>query len=400
MKKRWFLLLSICLVLIVLVSCTQPAPAPTAAPQPTAVITAQPTQPPAPAPGRTAAPAPVVTPRPTSPAPAATPQKPYYEGKTIELMVGSAAGGGTDTMARFTAAYMPKYIPGKPKMIVRNYASAQGVVAANTFMEKIKPDGFTLLQDSSGTISLQIMREPIVKYDLRKFRAVGHVARAESVLMIKKGLKGRLTDRNAEPIVNATRAGSETWQSLPLWGNEFLGWNVRWLPGFAGNPEMELALRRGEIHMFGTANAYVLNRLKDEGEVELLVQIGSIKGGKFTRRPDFPDVPTLEELLGDKKPTGIPWQAYLAWVGPGLVDKNLAAPPGTPDNIMKILIDAFEKMTRDPTFVANVKKTVSEVYDVGIGKETEEMMANILDAPLEAIEYSKSLQKKYKIISD
>ena len=38
--------------------------------------------------------------------------EPYYKGKTIEFLGESRVGGGTDTMARITAAVIPKYIPG------------------------------------------------------------------------------------------------------------------------------------------------------------------------------------------------------------------------------------------------------------------------------------------------
>jgi len=37
---------------------------------------------------------------------------PFYEGKTIRIMVGVSAGGGFDNEARILARHMPKYIPG------------------------------------------------------------------------------------------------------------------------------------------------------------------------------------------------------------------------------------------------------------------------------------------------
>ena len=40
---------------------------------------------------------------------------PFYQGKTIRLVVGTTTGGGYDRWARFFARYMPKYIPGNPR---------------------------------------------------------------------------------------------------------------------------------------------------------------------------------------------------------------------------------------------------------------------------------------------
>ena len=56
---------------------------------------------------------------------------PFYEGKTIRIMVGVSAGGGFDNEARILARHMPKYIPGKPTIIVENVTGAGGLICAN-----------------------------------------------------------------------------------------------------------------------------------------------------------------------------------------------------------------------------------------------------------------------------
>ncbi|MDZ4245572.1 MAG: hypothetical protein U1D67_00460 [Dehalococcoidia bacterium] len=392
-KKAVFLIFS--LIAILIVGCgpkvTQPPAAPTQA-----GVTPRATMPP---PG-VATPRPVTTPTPSvpTPRPTATSSAPFYQGKTIEFIVESAAGGGTDTIARITSGIMPKYIPGNPKIVVRNQPGAAGGIANNIFYTKTKPDGFTLLQNSSSPISMQLRDRSIIKYDLTKYRHVGNVMRAESVIMVSKGQKARLTDPGAKPLVVGTKEGEETWNAILLWGREFLGWNVRWITGFGGTSEMELAFRRGEIDIFGTSNAFIIQRMKEEGLAETITTIGTLKDGKFHRRPDFPDVPVFTEVLGDKKPTGVPWQAYLAWIGPSMVDKSLAAPPNTPDNIMNILTESYAKMAKDTKFDELMRKIVSEAYDVGIGKETDNNMKEILDAPEEALEYGRNLQKKFDII--
>ena len=53
-----------------------------------------------------------------TPAPA-TPND-FFEGKTIRLIVGFSAGGGYDMYARLFARHMPKYIAGRPTIIVQN----------------------------------------------------------------------------------------------------------------------------------------------------------------------------------------------------------------------------------------------------------------------------------------
>ena len=177
-----------------------------------------------------------------------------------------------------------------------------------------------------------------------------------------------------------------------LWAKEFLGWNVHIVPGYGGTSEYEMAFHRGEVEMLGSSNAFVINRLLDEELVEIICC--------QTERPDFPGVPTYEEILGDKKPTGLPWQAYVTWCGTDLVDKYLAAPPGTPDDIVAMLVEAFTKMSKDPEFQEMMITRVSEAYAVNVGQETANIMNRIVTVPPEALAYIEEMQRKGGIIAE
>jgi tripartite-type tricarboxylate transporter receptor subunit TctC len=45
---------------------------------------------------------------------------PFYQDKTIKVVVGFTPGGFYDRWARLLSRYMPKYIPGNPNFIVQN----------------------------------------------------------------------------------------------------------------------------------------------------------------------------------------------------------------------------------------------------------------------------------------
>ncbi|MDZ4246897.1 MAG: hypothetical protein U1D67_07245, partial [Dehalococcoidia bacterium] len=351
-----------------------------------------------------ATPAPV---RPTAaptrpPEPAATPRpetRPYYEGKTIEMVVGSAAGGPTDMHARAIGMFLPKYIPGNPRVVIRNVPGGSGTVAINNIVEKTKPDGMTLVAGASSSLNNQRIGLDIVRYDLRNIKFIDSLSRAESLLFIHKEALPRLTNPSAEPVVVGSREGTESWQAMPLWGREFLGWNVRWILGFGGTSELELALQRREIDMFGTADASIPERLKAEGLIEVIGQMGSLAKGKWPPRPDYPDVPVMANMLMDKGIKGVPWDAYRGWAAPGsALDRWLGAPPGTPDNIRNILIDAVKKMEKDPKFDDLVKKTITPVYTMNYGDDILEVVKELLDSPPEVVDYPLQLQKKFGII--
>ncbi|MDP2643893.1 MAG: hypothetical protein Q8P24_03050 [Desulfobacterales bacterium] len=333
--------------------------------------------------------------------PVLTHAAPFYQGKTIEILGESRVGGGTDTMARITAAVLPMHIPGNPKIVVRSMPGGGGSIANNIFYARGKPDGLHLLQNSSSPVSMQQRGNEIVKYDLRKLEHIGHVVRGGNVIFIRKGKMKNLLDPKAEPAVVGTKEGEETWLAMLIWGKEFLDWNIRFIPGYTGTSDIELAFQRGEVDVFGTSNSFLIKRLLEQDMIELVCQNGTYKKGKFKRRPDFADVQTFEDLLvsKNKKPTGVPWQAYIAWLGSNMVDKSLSAPRNTPEKYVSILRTAFDKMGEDPKFDALITKMVTPVYDVVSGTDTRDVLDQVLGAPKEAIDYGISLQKKFGLIA-
>lgn len=72
-----------------------------------------------------------------------------YPAKPIRLLVGYAAGGGVDAMARMLAARLPAILG--QQVVVENRAGASGVIAADV-VAKSAPDGYTLLVSESGLL--------------------------------------------------------------------------------------------------------------------------------------------------------------------------------------------------------------------------------------------------------
>lgn len=58
-------------------------------------------------------------------------QTPYYQGKTLTIVVGTVAGDLYDFFARAFAQHMGKHIPGNPAIIVQNMPGAGHMIAAN-----------------------------------------------------------------------------------------------------------------------------------------------------------------------------------------------------------------------------------------------------------------------------
>ncbi len=320
---------------------------------------------------------------------ASAPAADYYDGKTMTILVSSSPGGGTDTTARLVSRYLPKFIPGNPKTIVRNMPGGGGTVANNYFTRRAKPDGLTLSQDSSSALSTYVRGGRRVKYNPREYNYIGSIMRGGSILMVRKDARKRLTDPKAKPVVVGDSDGIRTWVAMTVWGAKYLGWNNRWIFGYAGTGEMVLALRQGEIEMWGTGNAKLIRDLQKDGVVDPLVLLTD------ERRRDFPDVPTFAEVLGDKKPSGVAWQAYKVWAGPSDVDKFLSAPKGTPDDVVKVLRGAWAEMVEDPKFKVDATKFFGEAWRTRDGPATGKLVLEVTNASREVKDFLFDIRKEH-----
>ena len=62
-------------------------------------------------------------------------QTPYYQGKTVTIIVGTGAGDLYDLYARSIALFMGKYLPGNPNIIVQNMPGAGHMIAAQLYLQ-------------------------------------------------------------------------------------------------------------------------------------------------------------------------------------------------------------------------------------------------------------------------
>ena len=315
--------------------------------------------------------------------------QPFYEGKTIRFLIASGPGGGTDTAGRLVARYLPKYLPGNPKIVIQNMGGGGGTIANNYFASEVKPDGLTIMQDSSSSVASFARGGPSIKYDPRKFKVIGGVARPGSLLMIRNDAKARFTNKSAKPAVVGDTDGIRNWIAMTVWGAEYLGWNLRWIYGYPGSRELQLAIRQGEIDLWATQNAKLVKDLQREGVVQIVAT------EEDQRREDFSEVPTFIELLGAKKPAGLSWQAYQAWAGAPELDKYLVVPEATPENLVKLLREVFLKAMKDPEVDKEGDKFFGDGWKPIAAEKIEVVIRDHIAIPKEAKDFITKMRQKY-----
>ncbi len=189
-----------------------------------------------------------------------------FRGKTVRMIVGSTPGGVTDVGARAVARFLGKYLPQSPTVIVQNMPAANGIAAANYFYRQAPPDGLTFLAGSSSQVTPDVIRtNPAVRYDPARFAFIGGVQNAGTLLIVAKSAQDRLLNRSGEPVVMAQVGGARTAALIAVLGAEYLGWNLRWVTGYQGTPQVVFALMKGEADMLDTAGIGAIEPLLKSG---------------------------------------------------------------------------------------------------------------------------------------
>ena len=328
---------------------------------------------------------------------AAGAQAPSFEGKTISMIIDSAAGGGTDLTGRLLAPFLTKYLRGHPTIVVRNMPGAEGTVALNYFVQQVVPDGLTLTTGGGPSIDPIRYRAPQSRYDLGKFEFIGGAGRGGSMLIMNTAAEKRLYDKSAAPVaIGIAGAAPRSGQLMAAWGIEFLGWNSKWIAGYRSTQALMQALQQGEIDMTATSTLLSLKNGVESGELKVVVQSGGLQHGKRVPRPEFANVPILAEQLSGKITTSIATQSFATWQAVLLTDKFYALPPGTPAPIVTAYRAAYREIMDDPEFNARARK-LSEVFEPMTVDDVNSLVKDIVDTPSEAVEYVNALLRKQGI---
>jgi len=318
-----------------------------------------------------------------------------FKGKTIDVVLGSASGGGTDGTTRLVGAFLEKYLPGNPTIRYRNIPGGHGAKGLNFFASsKVKPDGLTWAGGSSSHTDPAALRKSVVEYDPTKFQYFGGISRGGSIVFIRKEKLANLTDPSKPPVIVGVLDGNRSWEQLITWGKELLGWNVRFVVGYPGTSFLLLAIRRGETHMMATSNLALLKEMFATGEFVAVTQLGDVRDGQTAERTGFENIPAFPKLVAGKA-TGLAKETFEFWSDLNDLDKWYALPPGTPKDIVQAYRTAWNKIAQDPEFIKQGKLQFSADFETVTGERTAEVISKTAYPKKEIVAYLDELKIKH-----
>jgi tripartite-type tricarboxylate transporter receptor subunit TctC len=277
--------------------------------------------------------------------------------RPVRIMVGSAAGGGTDIVSRLLGAKLQEFW-GQP-VVVENRTGASASIAAD-FVAKSAPDGHTVVMavPNSHTIAPHLIKLP---YDpLRDFTPITLAVQVPHVLVVSQG--SSITSMRELVALAKANPGKLNFSSSGIGATQHLAGEL-----------FNLVTGVKTVHIPYKGSAAAMGDLI-AGQVTMSFDttassIGNIRAGKLRalavaapkRAPALPDVPTTTEA-------GFAGVEMITWYG-------LFGPPGLP----RALAEKWQQDVARALALPDVKERVAGLAGEPGGNRPEEFAAYIRD---------------------
>jgi tripartite-type tricarboxylate transporter receptor subunit TctC len=322
-------------------------------------------------------------------------QEPFYQGKTIKVVVGFTSGGFYDRWSRLLARFVPKYLPGAPEMIVQNMPGAGGLIAANHVYNVAQPDGLTVGMTSYGMYLDQMVGRKEVQYDVRKFHWIGSPEKSDVLMYMRSDAPYKsiedIRKASTPPKCGSTgTAGTDYILARLL--EETLGAKIETVLGYPGGSEIDLAVEKGEVQCRGLTAAPFFGRepfisWRKRNFVNVLLY------GGLKRDPRIPDTPTIYEIFDKENTPEESRRVADVILRGGDFGRPWVMPPATPPEVVKTMRAAYAKAMADSALLDEAKKTKLDVEYVP-GEELQKLAEKMMSQPPAVVQRVKTLLGK------
>jgi tripartite-type tricarboxylate transporter receptor subunit TctC len=285
--------------------------------------------------------------------------KKEYPSKDIQFYVNANAGGGTDAICRKIGQLAEKDLGGSFFMV--NKPGVSDSVGPNLLMGS-KPDGYTLGNITYGGVVTAVYQEMIPGYDLKKLTPICLVTEESDAIMVGK-------DTPYQTIDDLIQAAKAKPGQIPV-GDQGIGSRVnlvlRKVEAKYGVEFRKISYTSSAPQIEAMLNKEIEVAITSLGDFASLLQSGEARGlveFSTVRNKAYPTVPTSTELN----------------MGPEVLSSSfvaVAAPAGTPQEIIQKLEDAFRKAATSQEFI-DWTTTVGVTPRVVTGAELSKFISDV-----------------------
>lgn len=336
-----------------------------------------------------------------SAAPAAL-AEPYYEGKTISLIMGLDPSSGGATVGRLLAKHLALTIEGTPTVIVKYMTGAGLMKAHRHVLAKAPRDGTTVYYGPRSPLG-ELLRRPGVTFKYTDFTVLGGVQISGLVIYARTdaapGLTGAGAIIGAPDLIYGGISAEHGRMLISMFGLDLLGARYTFVPGYGGSGKIRAAIITGEINVAtDSAHAYLNNavpQLVDKGKGLALFSIPLLTGdGRLIKNSLLPDVlsfPELHREITGAAPAGPAWEAMKTLIE---IDQTmqhvLLGPPGMNAAARQALGDALAPAMRSDAFADEARRVLTYVPEAVGPARAREILAATARVPPRMVEFIKA----------
>ena len=270
--------------------------------------------------------------------------RPFYAGKTINVIVGEPAGGGADAYARLLSRHLARHISGSPAIVVQNMPGA-GTLKAVMYVNTTAPqDGTVLATFSSALIEQTLIAPQRVNVDFRNYAWIGNLSEDVRVCYVwgASGVKNfsDMRSRTRPLFWGATAPGTAGNADSAMLQNLF-GVKIQQVQGYAGSADKRLAVERREIDGDCTGWTAVPEDWLRTKKINVMLRLSPTLVAGMDG-----NVPFGGDLTKDANQRRL----YDFLIAPERLGRLYMTSPKVPADRLAVLRAAFGKVVADPAF--------------------------------------------------
>jgi len=273
-----------------------------------------------------------------------------YPAKPIRIVVGFPPGGGNDIIARLVGAKVQENW-GQP-VVIDNKPGANSIIAAE-FVAKSAPDGYTLLVNATGGMSVNPVLYAKLPYDsLKDFVPISMVGSFPLVLVAHPSVPANsvrelVAYAKANPGKLNYSSGSTAFQVASEMFKQMTGTDIKHIP-YKGSAASITAVIAGDVQM----------TIVDTPPLVPQIRAGKVKALAVTsakRASAMSELPTIAE-------SGVPGYEMVLWIG-------VFAPAGTPRDVAEKLNAEVVRVVKLP----DIREKLEAMGVEPLGNTSEQM---------------------------
>lgn len=323
----------------------------------------------------------------------AQPTSDFYLNRDLSFYIGFNTAGGYDVYARALGRHMNRHIPGNPAIIPRNVPGAGSIILANQLYQQLPKDGTAIGMLHRAVATEVLFGNTSALFDPSKFIWIGSPnsdVASVCVAWDKAGIDSLDQFLKSPVVVGATVPATSTFV-FPSALNAILGAKFTIVTGYKGGHEINLAMERGEVQgRCGWSWSSLKTMSGDylaKGHIKIMLQMSTAQHPDLTAM----GVPFVMDLAKTERDR----QILTVLFADQEMGQPIAAPPGVPDDRIKILRDAFDRTVRDPAFMADATALKLDLGPVD-GRSLQQLVATIMATPSDVVAAAKAVASAKK----